>query len=216
AAMPFSRPTSFERLARNFESFRKPRTGFPILFHYASLNRNEGRHEGGNTMFTRLATATVVAMLCLAGTGVLQHAKAVSQADADKAAATVSGAFQDSYNANNPAGISALFAQGGIYLTPGGTMLTDPKDMEKAIAGRIQAGWTKETIRVIAAHPEGDDVWAIVEYAIAGTGANAGKQIGGYAGQLLTRQGSDWRLKLFAGNLKPVQDVTGMAAATAK
>src|SRR5271157_1409482 len=46
AAMPFSRPTSFERLARNFESFRKPRTGFPILFHYASLNRNEGRHEG--------------------------------------------------------------------------------------------------------------------------------------------------------------------------
>src|SRR5208337_384158 len=153
---------------------------------------------GGNTMFTRLATATAVAMLCLAGTGVLQHAKAVSQADADKAAATVSGAFQDSYNANNPAGISALFAQGGIYLTPGGTMLTDPKDMEKAIAGRIQAGWTKETI-----------------HAIAGTGANAGKQIGGYAGQLLTRQGSDWRLKLFAGNLKPVQDVTGMAAATA-
>src|SRR5208337_2574199 len=47
AAMPFSRPTSFERLARNFESFRKPRTGFPILFHYASLNRNEGRHEDG-------------------------------------------------------------------------------------------------------------------------------------------------------------------------
>src|SRR5208283_5091318 len=49
AAMPFSRPTSFERLARNFESFRKPRTGFPILFHYASLNRNEGRHEGAQT-----------------------------------------------------------------------------------------------------------------------------------------------------------------------
>src|SRR5208283_1761693 len=47
AAMPFSRPTSFERLARNFESFRKPRTGLPILFLCASLNRNEGRHEGG-------------------------------------------------------------------------------------------------------------------------------------------------------------------------
>src|SRR5208337_61377 len=45
AAMPFSRPTSFERLARNFESFRKPRTGLPILFLCASLNRNEGRHE---------------------------------------------------------------------------------------------------------------------------------------------------------------------------
>src|SRR5271166_3888838 len=45
AAMPFSRPTSFERLARKFESFQKPRTGLPILFLCASLNRNEGRHE---------------------------------------------------------------------------------------------------------------------------------------------------------------------------
>src|SRR5208282_5591390 len=50
AAMPFSRPTSFERLARNFESFRKPRTGLPILFLCASLNRNEGRHETVNSI----------------------------------------------------------------------------------------------------------------------------------------------------------------------
>jgi len=46
AAMPFSRPTSFERHARNFESFQKPRTSLLILFLYASLERNEGRHEG--------------------------------------------------------------------------------------------------------------------------------------------------------------------------
>ncbi|HKM63086.1 MAG TPA: hypothetical protein VJY39_11415, partial [Acidisphaera sp.] len=59
AAMPFSRPTSFERLARNFESFRKPRTGFPILFHYASLNRNEGRHEVGQHFFAREADIAV-------------------------------------------------------------------------------------------------------------------------------------------------------------
>src|SRR5271165_514249 len=57
AAMPFSRPTSFERLARNFESFRKPRTGFPILFHYASLNRNEGRHELGGPLCLKVERA---------------------------------------------------------------------------------------------------------------------------------------------------------------
>jgi len=33
---------------------------------------------------------------------------------------------------------------------------------------------------------------------------------------LLTHQGSNWRSKLIAANLKPVQDVTGMAGATAK
>src|SRR5208337_1594766 len=54
AAMPFSRPTSFERLARNFESFRKPRTGLPILFLCASLNRNEGRHEPETSNLMRL------------------------------------------------------------------------------------------------------------------------------------------------------------------
>src|SRR5271166_558634 len=51
AAMPFSRPTSFERHARNFESFQKPRTSLLILFLYASLERNEGRHEVLDRMF---------------------------------------------------------------------------------------------------------------------------------------------------------------------
>src|SRR5208282_511635 len=61
AAMPLSRPTSFERLARNFESFQKPRTGLPILFLCASLNRNEGRHEvhGGTDDTISLVNTTL-------------------------------------------------------------------------------------------------------------------------------------------------------------
>jgi len=136
-----------------------------------------------------------------------------SEADAKKPAEQVSQAFADAYNAKKPANIAALFVQGGVYLTPGGTMLSDHQEMTAALTARQKASWTDETINVIEAHPEGDDVWAVVDYTIKGTGANSGKQIGGYAAQLLTREGSTWRFKLLAGTPKPVQDVTGMAAA---
>jgi predicted PurR-regulated permease PerM len=31
-------------------------------------------------------------------------------------------------------------------------------------------------------------------------------------GEVLTREGSDWRIRMLAGNLKPPQDVTGMTS----
>jgi Domain of unknown function (DUF4440) len=163
-------------------------------------------------MFMRIAAAALASLVTLPALA----QQAVSEADAKLAAAQVSQAFADAYNAAKPADIAALFTSSGVYLTPGGTMLTDHQEMATALAGRQKAGWTKETIKVIEAHPEGSDVWAIVEYEIQGSGANAGKQIGGYAAQLLTHEGANWRFKVLAGNLKPVQDVTGMNAPTAK
>jgi hypothetical protein len=58
--------------------------------------------------------------------------------------------------------------------------------------------------------------WWPSEYAIAGVGQNSGKQIGGHFAEVLTRDGSDCRLRMLIGNLKPTQDVTGMAAPTSK
>lgn len=159
-------------------------------------------------MFAKIATAALMSFAALP----VMAQQAISEADAKQAATQVSQAFADAYNAARPADIAALFLPNGVYLTPGGTKLTDHQEMTAALAGRIKAGWTKETIKVLEAHPEGNDVWAIVSYEIQGTGAIAGKQIGGYAAQLLTHDGSNWRLKMLAGNLKPVQDVTGMAA----
>ena len=159
-------------------------------------------------MIMRLMAACALA--CLIATPALAQ---TGDSDAKKTAAQVSKAFADAYNAGKPADIAAMFAQGGVYLTPGGTMLTDHQEMTAALAGRQKAGWTDETINVIEAHPEGDDVWAVVDYTIKGTGASSGKQIGGYAAQILTREASTWRFKLLAGTLKPVQDVTGMAPA---
>jgi len=140
----------------------------------------------------------------------------VSEQAAREAAESIAKQFETAYNAGNPAGIANLFAPGGVYLTPGGTMLSNRQEIEKAVAGRINAGWTKETVKVIDAHPAGNEVWLIGEYTIAGTGQNSGKQIGGHYAQVLTREGPDWRLRMLIGNLKPTQDVTGMAAATSK
>jgi hypothetical protein len=163
-------------------------------------------------MFIRIAATALVSLVALPAVA----QQAASEADAKQAAAQVSQAFADAYNAAKPADIAALFTSNGVYLTPGGTMLTDHQEITTALAGRQKAGWTKETINVLEAHPEGSDVWAIVDYEIQGSGANTGKKIGGYAAQLLTREGANWHFKVLAGNLKPLQDVTGMAAPTAK
>ena len=157
-----------------------------------------------------------ILVLCATGAALAQQNAAVSEQAAHEAADTIAKQFAAAYNAGNPAGIATLFAQGGIYLTPGGTALTDRQEIEKAIAGRMKTGWTKEAVTVTEAHPAGNEVWSIGQYAIAGTGQNSGKQIGGYYVDVLTREGSDWRFRMLIANLKPTQDVTGMAAATSK
>ena len=90
-------------------------------------------------------------------------------------------------------GIASLFTQDG-HVTPAATVLHNHTDIEKAIAARQEAGWTKETINVVEAHPVGDGVWSLVAYDLDGTGKVAGKRIGGYAVQVLKRDGSDWHL----------------------
>ena len=164
-------------------------------------------------MLIRIITAVVLglaALPALAQPTVSEIANA--EASAQQAAAGISQDFATAYNAAKPADIAALFTADGVYLTPAGTMLTDHQAIISALAGRQQAGWTQETITVLAAHPEGSDVWAVVRYEIKGNGAQAGKKIGGYAAALLTYEGGSWRLKLLAANLKSGHDVTGMTA----
>jgi hypothetical protein len=109
-------------------------------------------------MFTRLCAAATLAALCASGPALAQQSGAVSEQAAREAADTAAKQFERAYNAGNPAGIVALFTRGGVYLTPGGTMLSDPQDIEKAVAGRIKAGWTKQTVKALDAHPAGEAV----------------------------------------------------------
>lgn len=64
-------------------------------------------------------------VICLAGPALAQQGPAVSEQDAQQAADTISKKFETAYNAGDGAGIASLFAEGGTYLTPGGTALTD-------------------------------------------------------------------------------------------
>ncbi len=163
-------------------------------------------------MLARMLTAVVffgVAMPAMA-----QSTGTVSEASATEAASKMAQAWDTAYNDGNPAGVAALFAADSTFATPAGTLLHDHAAIENAIGGRIKAGWTTENITIVEAHPAGDDVWALTDFTITGSGPNAGKKIGGYAGMVLVREGSDWRMRLLIGNIKPPQDVTGMATTT--
>ena len=163
-------------------------------------------------MLKHFGAAIVLGTLCGCYPALAQQA--VSDSDAQQAATVFTNAWDDAYNANRPADIAALFMPDGVFITSVGTMLANQKQIETGVAARIHAGWTKESIRVIQAHPEGNNVLVILDYEIVGTGTNTGKQIGGYAVDLLTHEPSGWRAKLIVSTLRPVKDVTGMAAAT--
>lgn len=167
-------------------------------------------------MKLRTLTPSLVFICLAAGPVLAQQSPVVSEQDARQAADSMAKKFATAYNAGDAAGIANLFADGAIYLTPGGTVLSDRSAMEKAVAGRIKAGWTNETVKVTAAHAAGDSVWLIGEYAIMGTGQNSGKQIGGHFAEVLTRAGADWRISMLIGNLTPSQDITGMATSSAQ
>jgi uncharacterized protein (TIGR02246 family) len=160
----------------------------------------------------RIIAASVLGILCVAGLA-LSHEATLNDAAARQAADEIMNKFQTAYNAAKPAGIADLFAKDGIYLTPVGTRLTDRQEIEKVFAARLEAGWTVETIKPIEAHPAGDNVWFYGDYRIQGTGTNQGKEIGGYFAQVLTKEGSDWKIRLMVGNIKPQSDVSGMATA---
>lgn len=167
----------------------------------------------------RVTTLTLSAavFLCAGASAVTaQSTGTVSEATAMEVANKITQAWDAAYNAGKPAGVAALFAPGFVFATPGGTLLHDKAEIENAIAGRLKAGWTTEDITVVEAHPAGDAVWILTHYTIEGSGPNAGKKIGGYAGQVLVREGSDWRFRLLIGNLEPPKDATGTATAPQK
>jgi ketosteroid isomerase-like protein len=138
---------------------------------------------------------------------------AASDQEAWQIAEVMAKRFETAYNTGDVAAISNLFVDNAYYFTPGGTVLYgwDRQAIQRAIAARIRAGWTKEVVKVTEAHSAGEAVWVTGEYGISGTGQNEGKQITGYFAQVITRSGGEWRFRLVIANLKPSQDITGMS-----
>src|SRR4051812_8896348 len=136
-----------------------------------------------------------------------------SDQEAWQIAEMMANKFQTAYNMGDVATIANLFVDNGYYFTPGGTVLYgwDRQAIQRAIAARIRAGWTKEVVKITEAHSAGEAVGGTGEYGISGTGQNEGKQISGYFAQVITRSGGEWRFRLVIANLTPAQDITGMS-----
>jgi uncharacterized protein (TIGR02246 family) len=130
--------------------------------------------------------------------GVSAHAQ-----DAKNIAEEFASKWVAAYDAGDAATLAALFTRDGVFNAPSGAALKGREAIEKALVGRIKAGWTKETVTTNEAGPAGDAIWAAGEYALLGSGEVAGKQTGGRFGWVLVRDGDAWHVVMLTANVAP-------------
>ena len=123
--------------------------------------------------------------------------------DAKKTADDFATKWVAAYDGGDAAALAALFTADGVFNAPSGAVLKGRDAIEKALAGRIKAGWTKETVTTTDAGMAGTAVWAAGEYGLVGSGEQAGKQSGGHFGWVLVRDGDAWRAAMLTANVTP-------------
>jgi uncharacterized protein (TIGR02246 family) len=139
-----------------------------------------------------------LALLVVGASSLSAHAQ-----DAKKTADDFATKWVAAYDAGDAAALAALFTPDGVFNAPSGAALKGRYAIEKALAGRMTAGWTKETVTTIDAAAAGNAVWAAGEYALSGSGEQAGKQTGGRFGWVLVRDGDAWRVAMLTANVTP-------------
>src|SRR6202048_1174003 len=90
--------------------------------------------------------------------------------DAKKTADDFATKWVAAYDAGDAPALAALFTQEGVFNAPSGAALKGRAAIEKALAGRIKAGWTKETVTKTDPGAAGNAVWAAGDYAFFGFG----------------------------------------------
>lgn len=123
--------------------------------------------------------------------------------DAKKTADDFATKWVAAYDAGDAPALAAMFTQDGVFNAPSGAVLKGRTAIEKALAGRMKAGWTKETVTTTDAGATGNAVWAAGEYALFGSGEVAGKQTGGHFGWVLVRDSDAWRVVMLTANVSP-------------
>ena len=125
--------------------------------------------------------------------------------DATKTADDFAGKWVRSYAAGDAKGLAAMFTENGVFNAPSGAVIRGREAIANALAGRMKAGWTKETVATTAAGKAGAAVWASGDYSLIGSGDVAGKQTGGHFGWVLVREGKEWHAAMLAANVSPAQ-----------
>jgi uncharacterized protein (TIGR02246 family) len=140
----------------------------------------------------------VLVLLFIIVSSIAAHAE-----DAKKTADDFATKWVNAYDAGDAAALAALFTADGVFNAPSGAVLKGREAIEKALAGRIKAGWTKETVTTTDAGMAGTAVWASGEYGLVGSGEQAGKQSGGHFGWVLVRDGDAWHAAMLTANVTP-------------
>jgi uncharacterized protein (TIGR02246 family) len=121
--------------------------------------------------------------------------------DARKTADDFAAKWVAAYDAGDAAALAGMFTQDGVFNAPSGAVIKGREAIEKALAGRMKAGWTKETVTTNDAGAAGNAIWAAGDYALSGSGEVAGKQTGGHFGWVLVREGDAWRVTMLTANV---------------
>ena len=123
--------------------------------------------------------------------------------DAKKTADDFAAKWVAAYDAGDAAALAGMFTKDGVFNAPSGAVVKGREAIEKALAGRMKAGWTKETVTTTDAGAAGNAVWAAGDYALFGSGEVAGKQTGGHFGWVIVRDGEVWRVTMLTANVSP-------------
>jgi uncharacterized protein (TIGR02246 family) len=142
---------------------------------------------------------SVVALLVL-----IVSASSATAQDAKKTADDFATKWVAAYDAGDAKALAGLFAQDGVFNAPSGAVVKGREAIEKALGGRMTAGWTRETVTTNDAGAAGNAVWAAGDYALLGSaGDAAGKQTGGHFGWVLVRDGDAWHVAMLTANVAP-------------
>jgi len=123
--------------------------------------------------------------------------------DAKKTADDFGAKWVAAYDAGDAKALAGLFTPNSVFNAPSGAVVKGREAIEKALAGRMKAGWTKETVTTNDAGAAGNAIWAAGDYALFGSGEVAGKQTGGHFGWVIVRDGDAWHVAMLTANVTP-------------
>ena len=123
--------------------------------------------------------------------------------DASKAGEDIGMKWVAAYDAGDAAAIATLFTTDGVLIPATGVILKGREAIKNALAGRMKAGWTKETVNAIEGGAAGNAGWAVGDYALIGSGENEGKQLGGKFGETLVHDSDGWHFMMLVANSIP-------------
>jgi|SRR5271166_905120 len=134
---------------------------------------------------------------------VLTSALAARAGDAEINAAEFGNKWVSAYNAGDAHALAALFTENGVFNAPSGAVLKGREAIEKALSGRIKAGWTTEMITTTDSGAAGNAIWAAGDYTLTGSGEVSGKQTNGHFGWVIVRDGEAWHIAMLTANAAP-------------